>query len=80
MMVGVLWMFQVIAFILVGFRLYTRLVVMHIYGVDDHFFNFAVASTIHFYEPLPMTSLSPKSRGYRPVHTMATDRLLRSTC
>ncbi|KAG6368837.1 hypothetical protein INS49_003053 [Diaporthe citri] len=42
MMVGIMWMFQVIAFILVGFRLYTRLVVMHIYGIDDHFFNFAV--------------------------------------
>ncbi|KAK7708366.1 hypothetical protein SLS63_013503 [Diaporthe eres] len=42
MMVGVLWMFQVIAFILVGFRLYTRLAVIHIYGIDDHFFNFSV--------------------------------------
>lgn len=42
MMLGIMWMFQVIAFILVGFRLYTRLVVMHNYGIDDHFFNFTV--------------------------------------
>lgn len=57
MMVGVLWMFQLIAFILVGFRLYTRLVVMHIYGIDDHFFNFAVVSTSHLYISLPMLRL-----------------------
>ncbi|KAI3397110.1 hypothetical protein diail_11253 [Diaporthe ilicicola] len=42
MMLGVLWMFVVIAFILVGLRLYTRMVVMQNYGIDDHFFNFAV--------------------------------------
>lgn len=45
MMLGILWMFQVIAFILVGLRLYTRLVVMHNYGIDDHCFNFSVVST-----------------------------------
>ncbi|KAK2598648.1 hypothetical protein N8I77_012043 [Diaporthe amygdali] len=39
---GILWTFQVIAFTLVGLRLYTRLVVLHNYGIDDHFFNFAV--------------------------------------
>lgn len=44
MMVGVLWMFQALAFILVGLRLYTRLVVMSNYGWDDHFFNAAVVS------------------------------------
>lgn len=44
MMVGVLWMFQVIAFILVGLRLYTRLVVVHAYGIDDHFFNLSVVN------------------------------------
>lgn len=44
MMVGVLWMFQAIAFILVGLRLYTRLVVVHAYGIDDHFFNFSVVN------------------------------------
>ncbi|POS73230.1 hypothetical protein DHEL01_v208375 [Diaporthe helianthi] len=42
MLVGVLWMFQVIAFILVALRLYTRLIVIHNYGMDDHFFNLAV--------------------------------------
>ncbi|ROW04775.1 hypothetical protein VMCG_04897 [Cytospora schulzeri] len=42
MMLGVMWMFQAIAFILVGLRLYTRLVVMSNYGWDDHFFNTAV--------------------------------------
>ncbi|KUI70304.1 hypothetical protein VM1G_06441 [Cytospora mali] len=41
-MLGVMWMFQAIAFILVGLRLYTRLVVMSNYGWDDHFFNAAV--------------------------------------
>lgn len=44
MMLGIIWMFQFIAFILVGLRLYTRLVVVHNYGIDDHFFNFAVVS------------------------------------
>lgn len=43
-MLGIMWMFQVIAFVLVGLRLYTRLVVMHNYGIDDHFFNLAVVS------------------------------------
>lgn len=46
MMIGVLWMFQGIAFILVGLRLYTRLVVMSNYGWDDHFFNAAVVSIL----------------------------------
>jgi hypothetical protein len=44
MMLGVMWMFMIIALILVGLRLYTRLVVVHNYGIDDHFFNFAVVS------------------------------------
>lgn len=79
MMVGILWMFQVIAFILVGLRLYTRLVVLHVYGIDDHFFNFAVVSKSHIFEPLPMSSLLPKLHCYYPVHAMATDMLLRST-
>lgn len=57
MMVGVLWMFQVIAFILVGLRLYTRLAVLHIYGIDDHFFNLSVVSTSHLCESRPMTRL-----------------------
>lgn len=62
MMLGIMWMFQVIAFILVGFRLYTRLVVVHNYGIDDHFFNFTVVSTFHLYESLPMmSSPSPSS-------------------
>lgn len=46
MMLGVMWMFQAIAFILVGLRLYTRLVVMSNYGWDDHFFNAAVVSIL----------------------------------
>lgn len=45
MMLGVLWMFQAIAFILVGLRLYTRLVVMSNFGWDDHFFNAAAVSS-----------------------------------
>lgn len=46
MTLGVMWMFQVIAFLLVGLRLYTRLVVMSNYGWDDHFFNAAVVSLL----------------------------------
>lgn len=46
MMLGVMWMFQAIAFILVGLRLYTRLVVMSNYGWDDHFFNAAAVSLL----------------------------------
>ncbi|KAG8159905.1 hypothetical protein KVR01_010542 [Diaporthe batatas] len=42
LMLGVVWTFQLIAFILVGLRLYTRLVVIHNYGMDDHFFNLSV--------------------------------------
>ncbi|KAJ4397469.1 hypothetical protein N0V93_001698 [Gnomoniopsis smithogilvyi] len=42
MMVGVLWMFQAIAFALVALRLYARLVVVQTYGWDDHCFNVAV--------------------------------------
>lgn len=57
MMLGILWMFQVIAFILVGFRLYTRLVVVHNYGIDDHFFNLTVVSKFHLYESLSVTRL-----------------------
>lgn len=79
MMVGVLWMFQVIAFILVGFRLYTRLAVIHIYGIDDHFFNFSVVSPSHFYESRPMTRLFPKYCRDWIVHTIATGKLLRNT-
>lgn len=78
MMVGVMWMFQVIAFILVALRLYTRLVVMHIYGIDDHFFNFTVVSTSLLYETFPMTRLFPRCCYGRLVHTLAT-KLLRST-
>lgn len=42
MMLGVVWMFQLIAFIFLGLRLYTRLVVINNYGWDDHFFNLSV--------------------------------------
>lgn len=41
-MIGILWMLTFIAFVLVGLRLYTRLVVIHNYGWDDHFFNLSV--------------------------------------
>lgn len=54
MMVGVLWMFQAFAFILVGLRLYTRLVVMSNYGWDDHCFNAAVVSYCPLSTMLPL--------------------------
>lgn len=44
MLVGVLWMFQCIAFGLVVLRLYARLVVVQNYGWDDHCFNVTVVS------------------------------------
>lgn len=79
MMLGIMWTFQVIAFILVGLRLYTRLVVVHNYGIDDHFFNFTVVSTFHLYEALPVTRFPLLLLGNPSVHTMATGSLLRST-
>lgn len=42
MMVGVLWMFQFIAFALIALRLYARLLVVQTYGWDDHCFNASV--------------------------------------
>lgn len=42
MMLGIMWMFQIIAFSLVSLRLYARLNVVQTYGWDDHFFNTAV--------------------------------------
>lgn len=77
MMLGIMWTFQVIAFILVGLRLYTRLVVVHNYGIDDHFFNFTVVSTFHICEALPVTRF--RLSLLASVHTMATGSLLRST-
>lgn len=79
MMLGIMWMFQIIAFILVGFRLYTRLVVVHNYGIDDHFFNLTVVSTFLLYEALPVTRFPLLLLGNSSVHTMATRSLLRST-
>lgn len=78
MMLGIMWTFQVIAFILVGLRLYTRLVVVHNYGIDDHFFNFTVVSTFHFYEALPVTRFPLLLFVNPSVRTMATGSLLRS--
>lgn len=46
-MVGVLWMFQCIAFALVAIRLYARLVVVQTYSWDDHCFNAAVVSLFY---------------------------------
>lgn len=46
MLVGVLWMFQCIAFGLVALRLYARLVVVQNYGWDDHCFNVTVVSLL----------------------------------
>lgn len=43
-MLGIMWMFQIIAFGLVSLRLYARLNVVQKYGWDDHFFNTAVVS------------------------------------
>lgn len=48
MMVGVVWMFQCIAFALVAIRLYARLVVVQTYSWDDHCFNAAVVSLFFF--------------------------------
>lgn len=50
MMVGVLWMFQCIAFALVALRLYARLVVVQTYGWDDHCFNVSVVSPFLQYQ------------------------------
>lgn len=49
MLVGVLWMFQCIAFALVALRLYARLVVVQTYGWDDHLFNITVVSLLFSY-------------------------------
>lgn len=46
MMLGVMWMFQIIAFGLVSLRLYARLNVVQTYGWDDHFFNAAVVCSL----------------------------------
>lgn len=44
MVMGVLWGLTGLTFFFVLLRLYTRLMVLQAYGLDDHFFNFAFVS------------------------------------
>lgn len=49
LMLGVLWTFQLIAFALISFRLYARLVVVQMYGWDDYMFGLTVVKSQNTY-------------------------------
>lgn len=44
--IAVMWVLTLITFLFVILRFYTRGIVVHSYGVDDHVFNFAFVSRI----------------------------------
>lgn len=47
MAVGLMWMLTVVALIFVALRIYTRLVVVKAYGMDDHVYLFAFVGDLH---------------------------------
>ncbi|KAF5645100.1 integral membrane protein pth11 [Fusarium sp. NRRL 52700] len=46
--IGVMWALTVVVFIFVVLRVYTRVVIVHSYGVDDHVFNLAFVLLVFY--------------------------------
>jgi hypothetical protein len=59
--VAVMWSLTAIGIVFVALRIYTRVVVVKSFGVDDHVYNLAFVSNTHNLAVIPLTTFNDSS-------------------